>query len=55
MKPFRCYVLGFHTPKRGTLSFDGASFCYICKRCGQRIMLDSQGNGFTYTKEGDEK
>ena len=42
-----CAVLPWHTPKVGIGSFNGCSFASICKRCGKRILQDSQGNWFT--------
>ena len=34
-------------------AISSGSVCSICKRCGKRIMQDSQGNWFTYMKEGE--
>ena len=43
----------WHKPHE-TLSFDGCSFCSVCKYCKKKIMQDSQGNWFTYMLEESE-
>lgn len=40
-----CRVLGWHGMIVGT-GFDGASFHARCTRCGEKGMIDSQGNFF---------
>lgn len=42
---FRCDILDWHSPKE--IGFNGVNFCSYCKRCGRRILQDSQGNWFS--------
>lgn len=46
--------MGWHKPHE-TLSFDGCSFCSVCRYCKKKIMEDSQGNWFEYgCKESED-
>ena len=38
--------LGWHTPDKSPLKYDGCSVHATCKHCGKDIMQDSQGNWF---------
>ena len=40
-------VLGWHDGKGAVPMYDGCSFKSRCSQCGQRVLLDSQGNWFT--------
>lgn len=48
-KKFFHDVLGWHSPDY-TIGVwgDGCNFYAKCKHCGENIMIDSQGNWFTY-------
>lgn len=43
-KPFTC-CLGYHRPI-GRIDFDGCSLICSCKKCGSKLLQDSQGNWF---------
>ena len=43
-KPYRC-CLGYHKPS-DEVGFDGCSSTATCKRCGCKLLQDSQGNWF---------
>lgn len=40
-----CLYLGWHKPKVD-IEIAGINLVSKCKRCGKRVMLDSQGNWF---------
>jgi hypothetical protein len=46
-------IMGWHKPSE-TLSFDGCSFCAVCRYCKKKIMQDSQGGWFIYGLEESE-
>ncbi len=43
-KPLTC-CLGYHRPV-GKIDFDGCSLICCCKKCGSKLLQDSQGNWF---------
>ena len=45
-KSFWCRI-GWHSPSNDIRGFDGCSAVSICKRCGDKILQDSQGNWFS--------
>jgi hypothetical protein len=40
-----CRVMGWHK-RPNDIGFDGASSFGQCPRCGEKVLLDSQGNWF---------
>lgn len=46
-RSFLCNVMGWHSPGRTVTTF-GIIQESKCKYCGRRIMLDSQGNWFSF-------
>jgi hypothetical protein len=40
--------LKWHKPERSNITFDGCSLQGKCKICGKEILMDSQGNWFTF-------
>lgn len=42
-----CNVLGWHKPNK-KIALCGINSKSICKYCGRKIMLDSQGNWFDF-------
>ncbi len=51
LKKFAHDKLGWHTPDQSKLWFDGATIHSTCKRCGEDIGQDSQGNWFSFGKK----
>lgn len=51
---FKCRALGWHTPRNGKVTFDGASLHAHCGRCGREVMQDSQGNWFTFKDDAPD-
>lgn len=47
-KPFSC-CLEYHRPT-GKVGFDGCSLSCVCKKCGDELLQDSQGNWFSIGK-----
>ena len=47
-------AIGWHSPIR-KISFDGCSAVSMCKRCGDDIMQDSQGNWFSVGRSHNRK
>lgn len=39
-------ILKWHQPDSSNKTFDGCSIGSVCKYCGKKILLDSQGNWF---------
>ena len=48
-KSFRCEFLDCHTPTTICVRGLSTTFESTCKRCGRRILQDSQGNWFPYS------
>lgn len=46
-KNFRCDVLDWHTPTTVYVGRLSTTFESTCKRCGRKIMQDSQGNWYS--------
>ena len=44
-RPTSC-CLGYHKPI-GKIGFDGCSATCTCKKCGDKLLQDSQGNWFS--------
>lgn len=45
-------VLGWHDGNGGVRGFDGVSMTGQCSVCGRRVLMDSQGNWFTFGDAG---
>lgn len=51
---FACNFLGWHKPDCSQpIWFDGCSEHSKCRYCGKKIMMDSQGNWFTFGGAGN--
>ena len=49
-----CKHLGWHNGELpDVIAWDGCSLHARCSVCGKRVMQDSQGNWFTFEKEGE--
>lgn len=48
-KGFLCWM-GWHSPSP-KIGFDGCSFMSTCRRCGMKILQDSQGNWFAASNQ----
>lgn len=53
---FICWTGNHFGPRAGDrITFDGASLSGLCRKCGARVLQDSQGNWFKVADQAPEE